>query len=76
MNDLVVSGGRVVDGSGSAAREADVAVADGVCIGHDAIIGAGAVVRGEIPPFQIAAGVPAQVVRDRRSDNGSAPSLA
>ena len=55
---------------------AHVVVADGACIGHDAIIGAGAVVRGEIPPFQIAAGVPAQVVRDRRSDNGSAPSLA
>lgn len=53
---------------------AHVVVADGARIGCDAIIGAGAVVRGEIPPFQIAAGVPAQIVRDRRPDNGSASS--
>ena len=53
---------------------AHVVVADGARIGHDAIVGAGAVVRGEIPPFQIAAGVPAQIVRDRRPDNGSASS--
>ena len=30
MNDLVISGGKVVDGSGAAAREVDVAVTDGV----------------------------------------------
>ena len=53
---------------------AHVVVADGARIGHDAIVGAGAVVRGEIPPFQIAAGVPAQIVRDRRPANGSASS--
>ena len=53
---------------------AHVVVADGARIGHDAIVGAGAVVRGEIPPFQIAAGVPAQIVRDRRPGNGSASS--
>ena len=47
---------------------AHVVVADGVTIGRDAIIGAGAVVRDEIPPFAIAAGVPARVVRDRRDD--------
>ena len=45
---------------------AHVVVADGVTIGRDAIVGAGAVVRDEIPPFAIAAGVPARVVRDRR----------
>jgi len=45
---------------------AHVVVSDGARVGHDAIIGAGAVVRGEIPPFQIAAGVPAKVIRDRR----------
>ncbi len=55
---------------------AHVVVADGARIGHDAIVGAGAVVRGEIPPFQIAAGVPAQIVRDRRPGNGSASSSA
>jgi acetyltransferase-like isoleucine patch superfamily enzyme len=45
---------------------AHVVVADGARIGRDAIIGAGAVVRGEIPAFHIAAGVPARVIRDRR----------
>ena len=55
---------------------AHVVVADGARIGHDAIVGAGAVVRGEIPPFQIAAGVPAQIIRDRRQDNSSASSSA
>ena len=46
---------------------AHVVISDGARVGRDAIIGAGAVVRGEIPPFQIAAGVPAQVIRDRRA---------
>jgi len=46
---------------------AHVVIADGVRVGRDAIIGAGAVVTGEIPPFHIAAGVPAKVIRDRRN---------
>ena len=46
---------------------AHVVVSDGSRIGRDAIIGAGAVVIGEVPPFHIAAGVPAKIVRDRRS---------
>ena len=45
---------------------AHVVVSDGSKVGRDAIIGAGAVVIGEIPPFHIAAGVPAKVIRDRR----------
>ena len=45
---------------------AHVVVTDGSRIGRDAIVGAGAVVIGEIPEFQIAAGVPAKVIRDRR----------
>jgi acetyltransferase-like isoleucine patch superfamily enzyme len=43
-----------------------VVVTDGSHIGRDAIIGAGAVVVGEIPEFAIATGIPAKVVRDRR----------
>jgi acetyltransferase-like isoleucine patch superfamily enzyme len=43
-----------------------VVVTDGSTIGRDAIIGAGAVVVGEIPEFAVAAGVPAKVMRDRR----------
>jgi acetyltransferase-like isoleucine patch superfamily enzyme len=38
----------------------------GAPIGRDAIIGAGAVVVGEIPEFAIATGIPAKVTRDRR----------
>jgi acetyltransferase-like isoleucine patch superfamily enzyme len=49
---------------------AHVVVSDGSRIGRDAIVGAGAVVRGEIPPFAIAVGVPARVVRDRREGSG------
>ena len=48
---------------------AHVVVADGVAIGRDAIIGAGAVVRHRIPPFAVAAGVPARIIRDRRDDS-------
>ena len=43
-----------------------VVVTDGSTIGRDAIIGAGAVVVGEIPDYAIAAGIPARVMRDRR----------
>lgn len=45
---------------------AHVVVTDGSQIGRDAIVGAGAVVIGELPEFAIAAGVPAKVLRDRR----------
>lgn len=38
----------------------------GVTIGEGAQIGAGAVVSGDIPPFAVAAGVPARVLRLRR----------
>ena len=44
-----------------------IVVADGVRIGRDVIIGAGAVVIGEVPDFHIAAGVPAKIMRDRRA---------
>lgn len=44
-----------------------VVVTDGSRVGHDAIIGAGAVVVGEIPEFSIATGIPAKIVRDRRT---------
>ena len=47
-----------------------VVVTDGSRVGRDAIVGAGAVVVGEIPECAIAAGIPAKVMRDRR---GTAP---
>jgi acetyltransferase-like isoleucine patch superfamily enzyme len=51
---------------------AHVVVADGVHIGRDAVVGAGAVVTADVPEFHVAAGVPARIIRDRRtSESGS-----
>lgn len=44
---------------------ANVTVLDGVKIGDGAVIGAGAVVVKDIPPYAIAVGVPAKVVKYR-----------
>jgi acetyltransferase-like isoleucine patch superfamily enzyme len=44
---------------------ARVTVLDGVTIGHDSVVGAGAVVTRDLPPFSVAVGVPARVVRRR-----------
>jgi galactoside O-acetyltransferase len=41
-------------------------VLDGVHIGRGSVIGAGAVVTEDLPPYSIAVGSPARVVRDRR----------
>lgn len=43
----------------------DVTILDGVKIGDGAIIGAGAIVTKDIPPYAIAAGAPAKVIRYR-----------
>jgi acetyltransferase-like isoleucine patch superfamily enzyme len=43
----------------------NVTVLDGVCIGDGAVVGAGAVVTKDIPPYAIAVGIPARVVRYR-----------
>ncbi len=42
-----------------------VVVLKGVIIGDGAVIGAGSVVTRDIPPYTIAAGVPAKVIRER-----------
>jgi acetyltransferase-like isoleucine patch superfamily enzyme len=43
-----------------------VIVLDGVQIGRGSVVGAGAVVTEDLPPYSIAVGSPARVVRDRR----------
>ena len=43
-------------------------ILDGVTIGHGSIIGAGAVVTKSIPPYSIAIGVPAKIVRSRKPE--------
>jgi acetyltransferase-like isoleucine patch superfamily enzyme len=44
---------------------ANVTVLDGITIGDGAVVGAGAVVTKNIPPYAIAVGVPAKVVKYR-----------
>lgn len=43
-----------------------VKVLDGVTIGQGSVIGAGAVVTKNIPPYSVAVGVPAKVVSQRK----------
>ena len=47
---------------------ANVTVLDGVAIGDGAVIGAGVVVTKDIPPYAVAVGVPAKVVKYRFDD--------
>ena len=44
---------------------ANAVITDGVTIHKGAVIGAGAVVTKDIPPYSIAVGVPAGVIRKR-----------
>jgi acetyltransferase-like isoleucine patch superfamily enzyme len=48
-------------------------VLDGVRIGKDVVVGAGAVVNADLPDGAIAAGVPARVLRSRGDKAGTAP---
>ncbi|QPF75097.1 acyltransferase [Roseateles sp. DAIF2] len=45
---------------------ANVTFLDGCTVGRGCVIGAGSVVRGDIPAYSIAVGIPAKVVRSRR----------
>jgi acetyltransferase-like isoleucine patch superfamily enzyme len=47
----------------------NVCVMDGVTIGKGAIVGAGAVVTKDIPPYAIAVGAPARVIRFRQASD-------
>lgn len=56
--------GKIVIGKG-VWISANVVILAGARIGDGAVIGAGAVVRGEIPAHSVAVGVPARVIRQR-----------
>jgi len=49
-----------------------VTILDGVTIGHGAVIGAGSIVAHDVPPYAIAAGQPARVLRMREGDTDRA----
>jgi acetyltransferase-like isoleucine patch superfamily enzyme len=53
----------------------NVVITDGVTIGQGAIVGAGAVVTKDIPPYAIAGGVPARVIRIRTAAEAAADPL-
>jgi acetyltransferase-like isoleucine patch superfamily enzyme len=61
------------DGKGGVITEEDVWLAahvvllDGTKVGKGSVIAAGAIVSGEIPPYSIAGGVPAKVIRNRKN---------
>ena len=53
---------------------ANVTFLDGAYVGRGAVIGAGSLVRGKIPPYSIAVGSPAKVIRTREPHDVAAVS--
>jgi acetyltransferase-like isoleucine patch superfamily enzyme len=49
-------------------------ILDGVSLGQGCVVAAGSVVTGIVPPLSVVAGVPARVIRSRRSAAGSGPA--
>ena len=47
-------------------KDSSGAVLPGVTVGEGAIVGAGAVVTKDVPPYAVVAGVPAKLLRHRR----------
>jgi acetyltransferase-like isoleucine patch superfamily enzyme len=48
---------------------------DGSHVGRGCVIAAGSIVRGEIPPYSVAAGAPARVLKSRALVEAAAPAL-
>jgi acetyltransferase-like isoleucine patch superfamily enzyme len=47
---------------------ANAVITPGISIGEGAVIGAGSVVTRDIPPWTVAVGLPAKVIKDREED--------
>jgi len=52
---------------------AGATVLGGTVIGEHSIVAAGAVVRGEFPPFSVIGGAPARVLRNLKGDGAAGP---
>ena len=65
----VTVSGRVLDDQGMPVIGAGVMVMGEVTIGNGAVIGAGAIVTKDVPPYAIVAGVPATIIRYRFSED-------
>ena len=55
---------------------ANAVIVNGVTVGHDAVVAAGAVVTKDVPPFAVVAGVPAKVIRMRTATEAKEQALA
>jgi len=51
---------------------ANVTFLDGAHVGQGCVIGAGSLVRGNIPPYSVAVGTPARIIRTRNPRNAAA----
>jgi acetyltransferase-like isoleucine patch superfamily enzyme len=51
-----------------------VTITAGVRVGRGSVLGAGAVVTTDIPPYSVAVGVPARVIRSRSAQINSGPA--
>ena len=54
---------------------ANAVVTEGVRIGHDSVVGAGAVVLEDVPPCTVVAGVPARIIKKKDAKTESKTAL-